>query len=189
MRKVLFVIAALIAGASALLAQFPKVKPEIRPFAGAMITTGNQRDLFRDAALVGMQVALELRPSLHLLGTFAWTPGQDRYSVASDNVDIYQYNVGVEVGFVQPLGGKWELRPFVGAGMGGRTYAYDAGTLADKACAAGYGALGTEFQLGRTALRFEARDNVYCFRSPVVGVGPKTRNDVGLSLGLAYHLR
>ena len=44
-------------------------------------------------------------------------------------------------------------------------------------------------QLARTALRPEARDNVFCFRSPVSGVGSKTRNDVGLSLGIAYHLR
>jgi hypothetical protein len=189
MRKISLVIAALVVGAPVLLAQSPQVKPEIRPFVGAMIPVGSQRDLFTDAALFGIQAAVELRPSLHVLGTFAWTPGQDRYGVSENNVDIFQYNLGVELGFVEPLAGNWELRPFVGAGLGGRTYAYQAGTLADRTCTAGYGALGTEFQLARTALRFEARNNVFCFRSPVAGVGSRTRNDIALSLGVAYHLR
>ena len=61
--------------------------------------------------------------------------------------------------------------------------------LADKTCFAGYGAVGTEFQVARTALRVEARDNVFCHRSPVPGVSSETRNDVGLGLGVAYHLR
>jgi hypothetical protein len=116
-------------------------------------------------------------------------PAQDKYAVAQDNVNIFQYNLGVELGFVQPLGASWEVRPFVGAGVGGRMYAYQATTLSNKTCAAGYGALGTEFQLARTALRLEARDNVFCFRSPIAGVSSKTRNDIGLAFGVAYHLR
>ncbi len=130
-----------------------------------------------------------IRNRLHLVGTFGWVPAQNKYAVAQDNVNIFQYNVGVELGFVQPLGGSWELRPFVGAGVGGRTYAYQAATLSNKTCAAGYGALGTEFQLARTALRLEARDNVFCFKSPIAGVSSKTRNDIGLAFGVAYHLR
>jgi hypothetical protein len=49
--------------------------------------------------------------------------------------------------------------------------------------------VGTEFQIARTALRLEARDNVFRYRSPISGVSSKTRNDVGLSFGVAYHLR
>lgn len=189
MRRIVLAIAALLAGASALVAQAPNVKPEIRPFVGAIIPTGDQRDLFTDAGMVGLQAAVELKPSLHILGTFAWVPGQNKYGVSLDNVNIFQYNVGAELGFVQPLAGNWELRPFVGIGGGGRTYAYEADALADKTSVAGYGAVGTEFQLARTALRLEARGNVFSFRSPLSGVDDKTRMDVGLSLGVAYHLR
>jgi hypothetical protein len=60
--------------------------------------------------------------------------------------------------------------------------------LKDRTCGSGYGALGTEFQRDRLALRAEARDYVCCFKAPVTGVKSKTRNDVGLSLGFAYHL-
>jgi Outer membrane protein beta-barrel domain len=189
MNKAAVVVAALVAGATALTAQSPTIKPEIRPFAGAIIPTGDQRTLFQDAPMVGVSAAVELKPSLHVLGTFAWVAAQNKYAVAQDNVNIFQYNVGVELGFVKPLAGNWELRPFAGVGFGGRTYAFQGIGLTDKTSFAGYGALGTEFQVARTALRLEARDNVFWYRSPVSGVSSKTRNDIGLSLGVAYHLR
>ncbi|HEU5262819.1 MAG TPA: outer membrane beta-barrel protein [Gemmatimonadales bacterium] len=189
MKRMVLALATLLVGATTLAAQAPAIKPEIRPFAGAIIPTGDQRNLFRDAPMVGVQAAIELKPSLHVVGTFAWVPAQDKYPVAQDNVNIFKYDVGLELGFVQPLGGSWELRPFIGAGVGARTYAYQASTLSDKTCTTGYAALGTEFQLARTALRIEARDNVFCFRSPIAGAGTKTRNDIGLAFGVAYHLR
>jgi len=189
MRRTAVVVAALLVSTSALVAQTPKIKPEIRPFVGAIIPTGALRESFADAGMVGAQLAVEVRPGLHVLGTFAWVPGQDKYGMGLDNVSIYQYDVGVELGWVEPFAADWELRPFIGFGMGGRAYAYEASALTDRHCAAGYGAVGTEFQLARTALRLEARDNFFCYRSPMAGVASATRNDIGLSLGVAYHLR
>jgi hypothetical protein len=189
MRKSLLLIAILALGAAALEAQRAPVKPELRPFAGAMIATGELRDLFLDAPLFGISTAVEMKPSVHLLATFAWVPAQNKYPVTQNNVNIFQYTVGAELGFVEPLAGNWELRPFAGLGLGARTYAFQGVGLKDRTCFAGYGALGTEFQIARTALRIEARDNVFCYRSPVTGVSSKTRNDVGLSFGVAYHLR
>ena len=190
MRNRALVVAAVVAAAPGLAAQTPRtIRPEIRPFAGAMIPTGGQRALFGDAAVAGLQVALELKPSLHLLSTFTWSPGHERFGLGSDRVTILEYNVGVEFGFVEPLAGRWELRPFIGAGLGGRSYAYEASALADRHCNAAYGAVGAEFQLARTALRLEVRDHAYCFRSPVAGVSSTGANDIGLSLGVAYHLR
>jgi len=188
MRRSALVVAALV-GATALSAQGTKIKPEIRPFAGALIPTGDQRNLFLDAPMAGVSAAVELKPSVHVLATFGWVAAQNKYPVAQDNVNIYQYSVGAELGFVKPLGGCWELRPFAGLGFGGRTYAFQGIGLKDQTCFAGYGAVGTEFQIARTALRLEARDNVFCYRSPVPGVSSQTRNDIGLSLGFAYHLR
>ncbi len=188
MRRSALVVAALV-GATALSAQGTKIKPEIRPFAGALIPTGDQRNLFLDAPMAGVSAAVELKPSVHVLATFGWVAAQNKYPVAQDNVNIYQYSVGAELGFVTPLGGRWELRPFAGLGFGGRTYAFQGIGLKDQTGFAGYGAVGTEFQIARTALRLEARHNVFNYPSPVPGVGSKTRNDIGLSLGVAYHLK
>ena len=79
--------------------------------------------------------------------------------------------------------------PFIGVGGGARTYLYSGTGLMDRTCVAGYAGLGAEFKVGIAAFRMEARDNLFCYRSPIAGVPSKTRNEIGLSAGLAYHLR
>ena len=64
MKKLTVMIAALAATALAAQAQEPGPKPEIRPFVGMYVPTGDQRDLFENAAMYGLQAALEFRPDL-----------------------------------------------------------------------------------------------------------------------------
>jgi hypothetical protein len=188
MKRTLFAAALMLAGVTATAAQSPPLKPEFRPFSGANIPTGPQRDLFSDAVMIGAQLALEMKPSFHVLGTFGWVASQATYNVSNDMVNIFTYDLGVEFGFVEPLGEDWEFKPFVGIGAGARTYVFGGG-LPDQTCASGYAALGTEFQFAPWALRLEARDNLFCYKSPLEGVESETRNDIGLTLGLAYHFR
>ena len=189
MKRTAIVFGALVAGALIGPVGAQQITPELRPFVGAYLPTGAQRDLFKDATLLGVQGALELEPTFHLLGTFSWVPAHNKYAGFDENVSIFVYDVGAEVGMVQPLAAGLELKPFVGLGAGARTYVYRAAALSDRTCAAGYGALGSEFQFDRIAFRLEARGNVFCYRSPISGVGSKTRNDVGLAFGFAYHFR
>jgi Outer membrane protein beta-barrel domain len=189
MRKAVILTVALALSASALSAQSPRVKPEIRPFAGAVIPTGELRNLFLDAPMFGVSTAAELKPTIHVLATFMWAPAQDKYGLVENNVNIFQYTAGAELGFVTPLAGSWELRPFAGLGVGGRTYAFQGVGRNDRTDFVGYGAIGTEFQIARTALRLEVRDNVFGYRSPIPRAGTETLNDIGVSLGVAYHLR
>jgi hypothetical protein len=189
MRRTILVAAAVFAGATALAAQQQRARPEIRPFTGASIATGAQRDLFNDAPIFGLQGAVELKPNFHLVGTFGWVPGQNQFVLSRDNVNIFQYDVGVELGLVRRLSENWQFKPYIGLGGGGRTYAYQAPQLSDRTCVAGYSALGSEFQLNNTAFRIEARENAFCFKSPVAGEPSKTRNDLRLTAGVAFHLR
>jgi hypothetical protein len=188
MRKLMLALTALTIAHQAASAQ-EVVRPEIRPFAGAYIPAGVQRDLFEGAALLGVQAALELRPWFHVLGTFGWVPGQTKYAGADADVQIFQYDVGMELNGVQPLRGAWLFKPFIGVGGGARSYLYSDDLLLDRTCVAGYGAAGAELEINRTALRLEGRDNVFCFRSALPGIKSRTRSDFGLSLGLAYHFR
>ena len=178
----------LMATASATAAQTTSPRPEFRPFAGANIPTGPQRDLFSDAPMMGAQLALEIKPSLHLVGQFGWIPSQTTYPFPDNDVNVYTYDLGIEVMAVQPLGGTWELKPFIGIGGGARTYAY-SGMETKQTCGSGYATLGTEFQLLPWALRLEARNNLYCYQSPFGAEESETRYDLGLTLGLAYHFR
>ena len=189
MRKGLLLAVASIVAASALPAQTWTPALELRPFGGAYVPTGTQRDYFKDASLLGLQGAIELKPSFHVVGSFSWVDGKSKYNLGKANVDIFQYDAGVELAAVKVLDRGWELKPFIGLGAGARTYQFSSDQLSNKTCSLAYGALGSELQIARIALHLEARDNVFCYRSPIVGQKSKTRNDLGLSLGMAYHIR
>ena len=189
MRKGLLLAVALSAAATALPAQTWSPALELRPFAGASIPTGTQRDFFKDAALFGLSGAIEMKPTFHVLGSFSWTDGKNKYNVSNLNVDIFSYDAGFELGAIQALTAGWEMKPFFGLGAGARSYRFSSDQLSNKTCALGYGALGSEFQISNLALRLEARENVFCYRSPVIGEKSKTRTDLGLSFGIAYHVR
>jgi hypothetical protein len=166
---------------------FPR--PELRPFAGVLIPTGDLRNDFKAATMLGGQAALEMTSNVHLLGSFAWTHGHTKFAGFSDDLTyIYQYDAGVELNLVRPLGSDWLFRPFTGVGGGARTYDYKANGVGSKTCTSGYGTLGAEFQRRSVAIRLEGRNFLTCFQSPLSGT-KKTRNDIGISLGLAYHLK
>jgi hypothetical protein len=164
-------------------------KPEIRPFIGTVIPTGQLRDVIGSETQYGLQVAGEMRPWLHLVGTAGWTPAVTRHPASDATLRVLQYDVGAEVNLSQPWEGAWKFHPFWGAGAGARTYLYQARELQDRTCLSGYLSTGIELQNGPVGLRAEGRDNVFCYRSPVPGEGSGTRNDLAFSLSVALHFR
>ena len=186
MRAVVLIVAAL-------LLLVPRVTvaqttPEIRPFVGALIPTGDQRNVINDAALFGGQLALETNGFLHLVGTFAFAgPNFDQQVSTGGHVHIYQYDLGGEMFKDMELSSAWKLRPFFGLGAGLRTYDLTNGGTENYP--AGFGALGTEFQTSNIALRLEARDYLTQFKGLSGNDAASTRNEVALSAALAFHLR
>lgn len=189
MKRTLMVAVALASSAVALSAQTPLRRPEIRPFAGALIAIGDQQDLFKNATMFGGQLALEMNPNFHFVGTFGYSSLTSKYNVSDAGVQAFLYDVGVEIDRVRPLAGAWQFKPFIGVGGGGRSYSFKDGSLKDRSVVSGYATLGTEFQLSRLALRIEARDNVFNYHEPTATGGFNVRNDVALGFGLAYHIR
>jgi hypothetical protein len=161
-------------------------KFEIRPYVGAYVPTGDQRDLLKDAVLVGAQASWRAIPRLAVTGTFGWAPSKDRLRPGDETLDVYQYDVGAEARAPSWFGtASWDFTPFVGLGVGGRTYNYrDLDNIDSKTNVAGYGALGGEAGFGRVGLRLEARDYVSRFE-PLTGSGDATtRNDLTFAAGL-----
>ena len=158
---------------------------EVRPMVGAYVPTGAQRDLLKDAVLVGAQASYSIIPQLAVTGSFGWSPSKDRVTPGDPTLDLYQYDIGAEArgaGWVK--GATWEFVPFLGLGVGGRTYHYRDLGVGSTTDVDGYGALGGDLNFGRVGLRVEARDYVSQFK-PLTGTGDaKTRNDITLASGL-----
>ena len=191
MRRITLALVGLAALTAPAVGQSNRLSPgfEVRSFAGAYVPTGAQRNDFKAATMIGAQIAHEFSDQLHLLGSVGWTHGHNKFAnVTDDRTYIWQYDAGLELNLVEDLGSDWLFRPLVGFGVGGRTYDCAAARLGTNSCSAAYGSVGSEFQRGTVAIRLDARDYLNCFKSPITGV-KKTRNDVGLSLGLVYHIR
>jgi hypothetical protein len=157
---------------------------ELRPYAGAYIPTGAQRDLLKDAVIVGAQASYRVTPQFAVTGTVGWSPSKDRITIGDETLDLYQYDIGGELRAPSWFtSGAWDFTPFAGLGVGGRTYDYRDLDVDAKTNVAGYGVLGGELGFGRTGIRVEARDYVSRFK-PFDGGDAKTRNDVTVAAGL-----
>jgi hypothetical protein len=162
---------------------------EIRPFVGALLPTGDQRDVLENAVLAGLQLGWAFHPNFALVGTFGWSPSQEK-SIAEEDVDIFQYDLGVEGRLPLAVGSSWEVTPYLGLGGGGRTYRLrDVDDADAETNALGYGALGVDIgpASGRYAIRVEARDNISRFKGLQGELDDaKTRNDVQVTGGLTW---
>ena len=161
---------------------------ELRPVVGVFVPTFAMRNDFRDAMLVGAQGGFEFAPNIHLLLGGFWVRDSSHVgSLGSRRAEIWQFEAGVETNSIRGLAHHWLLRPFVGGGLGLRAIDYSAADGSSR-CFAAYGSGGVEFQRYNGSIRLDARDYVSCFEPPVTRKR-KTGNDVGLTVGLAYHAR
>lgn len=164
-------------------------KLEVRPFVSVYVPIGSQRDMLMDGLGVGTQASWRVARRLAVTGTLGWTQTKDR--ITPQMLDIFQYDAGVEGRFPAwrsggswATGNPWEITPFAGFGLGGRTHNYHDLHVAAKTVFEAYGAAGAAVDIAGTGLRFEGRDYLSRFNPPAGATGGKTRNDVALRTGL-----
>jgi hypothetical protein len=188
----LAVVAALSAFAVRVHAQAPSQSAvQVRPLVGALVATGDERDVLKNAVLVGAQASYTLNQNFGLVGSFGWSPSEDKTSAARPKLDLYQYDLGIE-GRLSDLtsGSAVATRPYVVIGGGARTY--DLRNVANSSAQTnplGYGALGLDLDQtnGRIGLRLEARDNVTAFKGLRGELQDrKARNDLQFAAGLTF---
>ncbi len=159
----------------------------LRPFVGAFIPTGTQHEELSKAVLTGAQLGYDLPFPMRLVGSIGWTPSHDR-DFSDTRSSIFQYDAGLELGRRAMPDQSWQLSPFIGAGLGARTYRFRQFSSSDQTDFAGYGAVGGELLRSRLGARVEVRDYVSRFQ-PIVGESQSTtRNDLTVMGGLTFHL-
>jgi hypothetical protein len=160
---------------------------EVRPMAGAYVPLGTQSDFLAGANMWGAQASWLFTPTWALTGSFGMAGSQDKLtSPVRQDVNLYQYDAGVEARMAPAPSAKWSFAPFIGVGAGARTYDYKSTAAGNRTYASGYGALGTELGYDMLGLRLEARDYVSRFK-PILGSTSDDwdyRNDLTLSAAL-----
>ncbi len=162
----------------------------LRFTSGALVGTGAQRDVLKDAQVSAVQLSWLVHPAIAVTGSFAWARSRDLLTAGRPKLDVFTSDAGVEVRPVQLFADRAvSLRPFVGAGVGARSYNYRQLDVDATNNLAGYAAAGGELSMGRVGLRVEARDYATGFK-PLVGAGTSsTRNDVVITAGLSIKRR
>ena len=172
---------------------------ELRPYAGGFVPTGTQRDLLKDAVLVGAQGGWHYHPNFAVTGSLGWAPSRDKSTAFAsgpfrtgreEKVDLWQYDVGIEGRLPITTAASWVVTPYVGIGAGGRTYSYrDLDDTDAETNVLGYGALGLDVApaSGPVGIRLQVRDNISAFKGLRGEYREReARNDVQVSAGLTW---
>jgi hypothetical protein len=158
--------------------------------SGALIPTGAQRNALKDAQLSTAQVSYVIGSRFAITTMFGWARSRDLASAGDPKLDVFTYDVGAEARAPRRTAGRsMTFTPFVGVGVGSRSYNYRRLDVDATHNVAGYGAVGGELGRRRVRLRLEVRDYLTGFK-PLDGEGTAdTRNDVVAMIGLRLAAR
>jgi hypothetical protein len=190
MKKLTVIVAAVAAlAAPAARAEEPAHKFSIAPLVGAYVPTGDHRDLFEDSVLTGLTLSYDVHPNVAVVGAFTWAPTKTKGVLGEQDLDLFQYDLGVQGQAPILLVPGWTLKPFVGVGVGGRTYDYRNVSTGSQTDFAGYVSAGAGLEYRAVELRVTARDYLTAFDGlGAYEVSSTARNDLSLfgSVGLRF---
>lgn len=190
MKKLTVIVAAVAALASTTArAEEPARRFSIAPLVGAYVPTGDHRDLLEDSVLTGLTLSYDVHPNVAVVGAFSWAPTKTRGVLGSQDLDLLHYDLGAQGQLPILLAQGWTLKPFVGVGVGGRTYEYRNVSAGGQTDLAGYVSAGAGLEYQALELRLTARDYLTAFDGlGGVDVSSTARNDLSLfgSVGLRF---
>jgi hypothetical protein len=192
MKKIMVALAALatIPGGRALAEPTSQeTSVHVAPYVGAFVPTGKLRDVLDDSVLTGVSVSVDATEFISFVGSFAWAPTEVK-DLSNATLDLFQYDVGIQGQYPLRLSGEWFARPFLGAGVGARTYHYRDLDIGKETDFVGYFSAGGTFAYRKLEMSLTARDYI----SHYEGLGLRaddlnqTRNDLALfaSIGASF---
>jgi len=159
----------------------------IAAYAGASLPTGTLRESFDNGFLLGAQGNYDFNKHLGMLASFDWTNPDNKLAPSDTRTNVYQGDLGLELGGARGNTKKWAMRPFVDLGGGVRSYNYSAPNLNSHTTGEGFAGVGTDVNIGRSSVRLAAKDNVFSYEMPTTEGTKANRNDVSLSIGFGFH--
>jgi hypothetical protein len=184
MKKLVPAVAALVAlAATPALAQQqePVRKFQISPYVGAFLPTGDQRDVLDDALLTGLNLSYDVNPYVAVVGSVGWAASQGKQAFSIDeDLDVFQYDLGAQGQYPFALGSSLTLKPFVGAGLGGRTYDFRDLELDAETDLVGYVSAGANLDYRSFTAGLAVRDYISDYDGVGIEEDSSTRNDISL---------
>ncbi len=130
------------------------------PQIGMYIPVQDQADDLSTAVTVGALVRTDVTDKFGIVASFWWAPSEaDVASISAqdEDIDLFQYDLGMEIRPFPGRDGEWFAQPFLGLGAGGRSYSFRDLDEDSETDFAGYASLGAEVDLSPLALRVEGR--------------------------------
>jgi hypothetical protein len=160
------------------------------PQIGVYVPVQDQADDLSEALALGGIVRTDINEWIGVVGSFWWAPSEAEVpsiSLTEEDIDLFQYDLGIEVRPFANRDDHWFIQPFIGAGAGGRSYSFrdlDADAETDFA---GFGSIGGEIAFQRLALRLEARGYLSDYDG-LTGAHPDSegRGEFTFTTGLMY---
>jgi hypothetical protein len=159
----------------------------VAPFVGGFVATGNQRDVLEDSVFTGITASYDLNPYLAVVGSFGWAPTKVK-NLANSDLDLFQYDLGVQGQYALDAGYGLTLTPFVGLGVGARTYSFRDLSPSAETDFSGYVSAGATLQYRMVTFSATARDYISHYEGLGVYGGNSTHNDLALfgSVGVRF---
>jgi len=163
---------------------------EFRVPSGALISTGAQKGILKNAAMTTLQMLYVRHQRFALSATIGWARSRDLATPDHPKLDVFTYDLGAEARMSQWFSGHpVTFRPFVGTGAGVRSYNYRKLAVDARHNLSGYATGGGEFSFRRVHLRLEVRDYIASFKPLIGGGKSEMYNDVVVMAGLRFSRR
>lgn len=152
--------------------------------SGSLVSMGSV-DQVKNANVTAAQLARRVSPHLSLTSSVAWARSRDLTSAASQKLDVFTSDLGIESRTNEWRSANTTARMFAGVGGGLRSYAGRSDDANGTHHAAGYVAVGTDLGVRRIGLRLESRGYTTRF-TPLSAVRTaSTQRDIAI-IGALY---
>jgi hypothetical protein len=164
-------------------------RTQLSPFLGVVVPTGHQRVVLDDAVLMGLTASYDVHRNVAVVGALAWAQTEGHGLAArTATLDVVQYDLGLQGQLPIDLGDGQTLKPFVGVGVGGRTYRFRDLAAEHESDRVGYSALGVNLECRGFVVSATARSYLGDFDGIGARHGAARASDLALfgSLGTRF---